>query len=124
MKEYTCGIIKESLENYEFLDRITKYYQKERIADLPNLLEKVWHILEYKFPFVILEDMISALEKELKLEWYIHIFNKEENILYVIFKNKHFKLSGTRDEKWDEMIKYGESVGVERVWTQDIPMSV
>ena len=42
----------------------------------------------------------------------------------MILPGKSFKISRERDTSWDEMIRYGESVGVERFYLEHIPLMV
>ena len=122
--KYSCAIILESLENIDFLKAIEQYKTGSRIEDMPDELEKLWHINSYDFDVDMIETLLPILEKEIKTAWYIHIFSVERNEIFVIMKNKSFQLCGTCDESWEEMIAYGESIGLERKWTKNIPMRV
>lgn len=124
MSTYICGIIEESLKNKDFLHKIIMYHKKERVQEMPDEVEKVWHIHEYELPSNILLEVFSSLQEVIKAEWYIHTFNEEENVLYVILKGKYFKLPCQRDESWEKMISYGLTVSVDRRWTENIPMGV
>lgn len=42
--------------------------------------------------------------------------------MYVILSGRIFQLPKYRDSTWDEMIAYGEKVGVDRYWTGNIPV--
>jgi hypothetical protein len=121
---YRCGIIEESLENKEILHELAKYLVKQRVQDMPEDTEKIWHINEYHLPKGIIETVCSRLQKLIKKSWYIHAFNEQENVMYVVLRNKYFKLPVRKDESWEEMIEYGLSVGIERKWTENIPASV
>lgn len=121
---YTCGIIEESLNNTEILDNISSYLIRKRVVDMPMEKDKVWHIDEFRMPFFRVQQIIMILTREIKKEWYIHIFSKDDNVLFVILKDKYFKVSAIKDESWNEMIEYGLLVGVDRKWTENISLSV
>jgi hypothetical protein len=121
---YTCGIIVESVEDKDSLRELEGYLEKERVADMPGEPEKVWHIRQYGMPKDRVETIAAMLVKAIKRGWYIHLFNKAEGVLYVVLAGRYFRLPAIRDGHWDEMIAYGQTVGVDRVWTENIPLSV
>ncbi|HHU92904.1 MAG TPA: hypothetical protein GXZ20_07175 [Halanaerobiaceae bacterium] len=69
---YRCGSIEESLENKEILQELSKYLIKQRVQDMPEDTEKIWHINEYHLPKDIVETVCSRLQKLIKKSWYIH----------------------------------------------------
>ena len=67
-------------------------------------------------------ELLPVLGKQVKLRSYIHAFNDDE--LIVILRGKSFNISPHKDETWDDMIAYGESVNVERIYLENIPLHV
>ena len=121
---YKCGIIEESLDNKEILSRISKFLHKSRVAKMPKEEPDTWHVHEYHLPENDLQLLIPELMQHTKEGWYSHAFNIDSGKLYVILKGKSFILPTVRDDSWDEMIAYGESVGCESRWTKNIPLRV
>lgn len=122
LSSYTCGIIVESIGDLSVLEAFRIWLVHERIAEMPMDEAPVWHIREYHIPSDELAHTIQVLEKAIKPGWYVHLFNMAEDILYVILSGKSFRLPLERDEQWDTMIEYGLTVGVERKWTENIPV--
>ncbi len=121
---YTGEIIVESLQDKSVLDALEPFKIKSRRADLPNEQVKVWNINRYCLDEQTLSEVIPRLEKAVGPGgWYVHFYSDLDNKLYVIFRGKHFIVSKKKDSTWDEMIRFGESIGVERRWTETIPVS-
>ena len=113
---YYCGIIEESLISYDILKDIKKYYNSTRISEMKED--------EYHIPYNEIESIFRALSNYIKSDWYIHAFNTIENNLFVGLNNKYFKLPVNKDSSWEEMIEYGEKTGIERKWTESIPLEL
>ena len=123
-KQYIGEIILESLENPERIDFIKSYCTKERVEDRPAEKITMWHLKRYEIPYEMVLKLLPVLENNfVNGEWYIHFYSKETNEMYVIFKNRHFLISKYKDASWDEMIAYGEKMGVGRRWTENIPVN-
>lgn len=121
---YTGEIIVESLQDTSVLDALEPFKIKCRRTDVPNEKIKVWNINRYCLDERTLGEVITQLETAIDDGgWYIHFFSDLGNKLYVVFKGKHFVVSKKKDVTWDEMIRFGESIGVERGWTETIPVS-
>lgn len=121
---YTCGIIVESLANTGVLEELAAYFEKERLQEVSNDPQPLWHIRQYEVPRHKVASLLPQLAAAIKPGWYIHLFNIEDGILYVVLKGRSFKLPAKRDERWEEMIAYGQSVGLNRKWTQNVPLKV
>jgi hypothetical protein len=90
---------------------------------VPDDIEPVWHTNEYHVPDNTIEEILLFLAPEVKLTWYIHAFSEDK--LYVVLKDKIFDISPSKDETWDEMIKYGiEYARVEACFLEKIPLYV
>lgn len=116
-------IILESLTNWSCLATIEKYVIKKRVAQMPNESVPVWNIYRYRLPRAEVQSIRPVLESSfVNGEWYIHFFSEVGEELFVIMKGRSFLLPKVRNHEWDEMIQYGESVGVGRRWTESIPV--
>jgi hypothetical protein len=121
---YIGEIIVESLQNKSVLEFLEPFRIKSRTAEMPQEQVKVWTINRYCLDEQTLAEALPRLEKSIGAGgWYIHFYSDLGNELYVIFKDKHFLVSKRKDSTWDEMIRFGESIGVERRWTETIPVS-
>lgn len=121
-KSYTGGIIVESIGDPTILELLRNWLVHERIDNMPMDEIPIWHIREYHVPAAQLQDTMQLLESAIKPGWYIHFFNMADEILYVVLHGKSFKLPLQRDERWEAMIAYGLTFGVERRWTEHIPI--
>ena len=121
--QYVGDIILESLEDPSEIDFIKKFCIHERVSDMPSEEVKTWHVNRYRITREIVLQLVAILEKNfVNGAWYIHFYNTEKNQMYVILKGRHFLLPKFRDASWDKMIAYGESIGVGRRWTENIPV--
>lgn len=120
---YTGEIIVESLEDKSVLTLLETYKIKSRRAEMPNEQVKVWNINRYCLDEAALMQALGQLEQSIgKGGWYIHFYSDLGNKMFVIFKGKYFVVAKHRDQSWNDMISYGESIGVERRWTENIPV--
>lgn len=118
---YTGEIIVESLQDKSILDILEPFKIKSRRAEMPDEQVKVWSINRYCLDEQTLGAAVPRLEKAIGTGgWYIHFYSDLDNKLYVIFRGKHFVISKNKDSTWDEMIRFGESIGVARRWTETI----
>ena len=122
---FKCAIIEESLADTSILKTIenhkfTEYYSSGNDDGYP-----VWCITGYLFTEEKLLEVMDLLKNIIEPEWYAHAFNEQKDILYVVLKGRVFKLPCIRENgKWDEMINYGQSIGIERKWTENIPLRI
>jgi len=92
------------------------------VANVSGDAVPVWHINEYQVSENARPPLLPVLEGDVKPSWYAHAFNDER--LVVILHGKSFSVSITMDETWDEMIAYGETVGVGRHYLENIPLRI
>lgn len=120
---FRLGVIEESLENKQVLDKLAPFFFSQRIENVPEDIEPIWHTNEYHVPDEQIGLLLDFLSDKVKLTWYIHAFS--DNQLYVVLKGKVFKLSPKKDSTWNEMIEYGvEKADVERRFLEKIPLHV
>lgn len=120
---YTGEIIRESLRDPSVLDAFAEYRVQARTAIVENFTPSLWHIERYRLP----SDQVPSLTAHLvnninNNQWYVHFYSETTDEMHVVLSGRIFKLPKHRDPSWDEMIAYGESVGVGRRWTENIPV--
>lgn len=122
---FLCEIILESLADTTCIDSIQGYLIKTRAAEMPKERFPLWHIHRYRLPREQVLRVTPLIEKSLGSgEWYVHLFSEKNDELFVIIKGRTFRLPKIRNNSWDEMIRYGESVGLGRRWTESIPVKL
>jgi hypothetical protein len=94
---YTCGIIVESVANTEILQEVAAYFDRERIEQVPAESIPVWHIRQYSVPQDELASLLPKLAAAIKPGWYIHLFNVQGGVLYIVLKGRYSKLPTRRD---------------------------
>lgn len=114
MDNYIGIIIKESLKNYDILEKmkIIKTKTEPVIAKHKTPWIKQWtmHTVE------IFEDKAKAIAKEISKsldcehDWYADFKNDVNH--YIIFRNKVFFISKKSQEQYNEAKKYGISLGI------------
>jgi len=113
MNNYKGEIIEESLSDKTVLQEVNIISTRiEKTADehqTPWLLQWTLYAIEVNENQAdsLAEKLSQALESE--HSWYIDYRNDKYH--YVIFKNKVFKLDRNKKSDYDEMIKYGLSIG-------------
>src|SRR3989344_1388310 len=107
-------IIEESLENNEILNelKITKTKVEEVTEKHRAPWIKKWTLHSVEIPYEkageIAEKISKALDK--KYSWYADF--KTDEIHYIIYRNKVFKIDRTNKEQYDEAKEYGLSLGI------------
>ena len=120
---YRMAIIEECLEDLQILEDVQPYFISQRVEEVPEDEYPIWHINEYHINDDRLYYFLELLKQFVKKTWYIHMF--DEDSLYVILREKWFKVSREKDETWDEMIEYGVSYAeVEREYLESIPLDI
>lgn len=117
-------IILESLIDISVLKNIKHRLVSEREAQVKNFIPSHWHIQRYKVSYTELKCLIPKLENNFdKNQWYIHFYSLSTEKLFVILPGQSFELSKyDKNNHYQDMIAYGESVGVGRRWTENIPV--
>jgi len=111
---YKGVIIEESLDKKDVLKNTkilsTKVEQVIKKHETPWL--KQWTLHTIEIPENKIEKMILEISKSLESEhpWYADF--KNENIHFIIFRNKVFKIERKSKEQYDEAKRYGISLGI------------
>lgn len=121
---YYLSIVEESLSDRQCLTEIGGCYFSTRTCHVEGDASPIWHINEYHIDRRELEKYLSCAVKKMREGWYLHAFNRVDGCMYVGLKNRFFELPIQKGYEWEKMISYGESVGVNRSWTSEIPLSV
>jgi hypothetical protein len=114
MDKFIGCIIEESLENKSILDGIkvvsTKVEQTTEKNKTPWVKQWTHHKVEINTDEAqdIAEKISEALDS--KHNWYADF--KNDDIHYVIYRNKVFKINRTKEEEYNEATKYGISIGI------------
>ncbi len=113
-KEYKGVIIEESLENKETLKKVKILETKVEAVTKKHKTSwiKQWTLHTVEIPEDKVADIAEAISRVLdsKHGWYADF--KSEDIHFVIFRNKVFKVDRTKKEQYNEVTKYGVSIGI------------
>lgn len=112
--DYQGVIIEESLEDKKVLEKV-----KVLSTEVENVTEghktpwiKQWtlHTVEISEndSELIAEEISRTLDRN--HNWYADF--KNDNVHFIIFKNKVFKIDRTSKEQYDEATRYGISIGI------------
>ncbi|MCF7689584.1 MAG: hypothetical protein K9M98_15000 [Cephaloticoccus sp.] len=116
-------IIIESLGEPSCLQTIERFAIKSRTREMPDEKVPFWNIHRYRITRSAILEVAPLIARSFANgEWYVHFFSEQHNELFVIMQGRVFLLPKHRDNSWEEMIAYGETVGVGRRWTQSIPI--
>lgn len=116
-------IILESLVDPSVLEPFKAFVVSSRTAEVQDFVPSRWHIHRYRMPIDQVKARIPRLENNIdKNQWYIHFYSEDDNQMFVVLSGRTFELPKRKDAAWNEMIAYGEKVGVGRRWTENIPV--
>ena len=114
MTKFRGVIIEESLENKEILKKVkiieTKFEQVSEEHQTPWIKQWTLHTVE------VPENLADSVAKELSAsldrehDWYADF--KNDKYHYVIFYGKVFRVSRSKPKEYDEVKKYGMSLGI------------
>jgi hypothetical protein len=114
MKNFKGVIIEESLGNKDVLEKVkiikTDVEQVKEGHKTPWIKQWTLHTVEIPENQAnnVVEEVSEALEA--KHNWYADFKNNDFH--YIIFRNKVFKVDRSKSEQYDEVIKYGVSLGI------------
>jgi len=113
-KEYKGVIIEESLENKEILKKVKILETKVELVTERHKTPwiKQWTLHTVEIPEEKVADIAEEISRVLDAEhdWYADF--KSEDIHFIIFRNKVFRVDRTKKEQYDEVTKYGVSLGI------------
>jgi len=66
-----------------------------------------------------LSERLPALAQAMRPNWYAHFWEGDD--LCVILAGRAFWAKASDKGTWQEFIAYGDTVGVERKWTESVP---
>lgn len=117
MQYYYGCVILEGLLQADFLSSYQPIAVK--VADMPDDPDATtWHIHWYRVNELELAELLPQLAEATLPHWYAHFFNEDE--LHVALAGKAFRASTQDKTTWEEFIRYGERVGIERRWTENL----
>ncbi|EKD56828.1 MAG: hypothetical protein ACD_58C00074G0003 [uncultured bacterium] len=114
MKNFNGVIIKESLEDKDVLGKVkilkTNISQVKEKHKTPWIKQWTLHTVEIfeNQANNIAEEISKALDSE--HDWYADFKNSDFH--YIIFRNKVFKVDRAKSEQYDDITKYGVSLGI------------
>lgn len=106
-------VLSESLKNPLVLNDLEKDYVK--IESHPESCDSLfWHLFKVNISDGEIEEVLPKICNELKEGWYAHFWN--ENIVYVCFPEKYFKIK--REKEWQSkeflnVKNYAVSIGID-----------
>ncbi len=118
MRVFTGSVILESLETDAPLEELIT--MAERVVDMPRDPDAaVWHVRWYRMDEASLRGRLPALARAMRPHWYAHFWEGDD--LCVIMSRRCFWAKASDRATWGEFIAYGDTVGVERKWSENIP---
>lgn len=112
--DYTGVIIEESLETKDILKEVdvssTKVEEVTEEHKTPWIKQWTLHTVEISENQAdsVAEKISKALDKE--HSWYADF--KNDLFHYIVFRDKFFKIDRSKKEQYDEMVRFGLSLGI------------
>ena len=116
---YRFAIVEESLSRTDILTSLEPFFSTQKSYSIPDNALPIWHINEYLVPDDKLSDFLPIVKARIMPTWFATAYNDDK--LIVIFRGRSFKLPKEKNKRWDSMLIYGESVGVEKSYLEDLP---
>jgi len=116
MADYKGVIIEESLENKEILKKVKIISTKvEQVTDkhkTPWLSQWTLHTVEIPKEEAgkVAEEISKSIDRAHDGSWYADFKNQKTH--YIIFRNKVFSVNRKSAEEYEEVKKYGISLGI------------
>jgi len=116
MADYKGVIIEESLENKEILKKVKIISTKvEQVTDKHKTLWlSQWTLHTVEIPEEetgkVAEEISKSIDRAHGGSWYADFKNQETH--YIIFRNKVFSVNRKSAEEYEEVKKYGISLGI------------
>jgi hypothetical protein len=121
MRIFVGCVIAESLHDATVLEGLKPV--AARVVEMPDDPDaSAWHVFWYRIGERALSDLLPVLAREMRPHWYAHFWKDDD--LCVILAGRAFRARVSDRDTWQEFIAYGDSTGVERKWTENIPTQV
>jgi hypothetical protein len=78
-----------------------------------------WRLCWYRIGEEDLRGRLPALAEAMRPHWYAHFFEGDD--LCVILAGRHFWVSASNRATWQDFLAHGDTVGVDRRWTENVP---
>lgn len=92
----------------------------ERVVDMPDDPDAtVWHVCWYRVDAAKLHNRLPALAEAMRPHWYAHFWAGDD--LCVILSRAFFWAKASDRTTWQDFILYGDTIGVDRKWTESVP---
>jgi len=121
MGKFFGNVILESLQTEAALNGL--FPVAERRVEMPDDPDATtWHTRWYLLNAEALNDRLSALARAMRPHWYAHFWWGDD--LCVILSGRFFWAKASDRSTWHPFIAYGDTVGVERKWTERVPTQI
>jgi len=118
MRTFVGCLIAESLDTETPLAGPKPFAERSvHVPDDPDAT--TWHVRWYRISESELRRRLPELARVMRPHWYGHFWEKDD--LCVILSEKFFWAKVSARETWQDFIDYGDQVGVERKWTENVP---
>lgn len=118
MRRFVGCVILESLDCAEALLEWKPI--AEQIVEMPDDPDAaVWHVCWYQVNEESLHDRLDSLAKAMRPNWYAHFWEGDD--LCIILSGKAFWAKASDKTTWRDFIAFGDTVGVDRKWTERVP---
>lgn len=111
---YTGVIIEESLENKDILKdvKISETKVEEVTEEHKTPWIKQWTLHTVEIPENQADNVAEKLTKSLDSQhsWYADF--KNNSLHYIIFRDKFFKVDRSKKEQYDDVVKFGLTLGI------------
>ncbi len=118
MRKFVGCIIEESLKDKSVIAGLAA--MAEKVSQMPNDPEAtVWHVRWYEVDEAQLHALLPDLAKAIRPHWYAHFWEGDD--LCVILAGRVFWAKVSDRSSHAELLAYGDSVGLDRKWSERIP---
>ena len=121
MRIFIGSVILESLEDTSPLAEWNTI--AERVVEMPlDPDASIWHVCWYQVDEASLYNRLPALAQAMRPHWYAHFWEGDD--LCIILSGRFFWAKASDRNTWCDFITYGDTVGVERKWTENVPIEL
>jgi hypothetical protein len=121
MRRFFGSVIRESLQTEAPLVAWTPFV--ERVFEMPDDPDaKEWHVCWYQLDEADLRSRLPALAEAMRPHWYAHFWEGDD--LCVVLAGQFFWPKASDRATWHPFIAHGDSVGIDRKWTESVPTTL